>query len=59
MSTKTEMKSLFESKKRVTAIGAPDAKITFTKDPFIQYEQFLLDKLSKNSASKNMRNFCR
>ena len=38
------MKSLFESKKRVTAIGAPDAKITFTKDPFIQYEQFLLDK---------------
>ena len=35
---------MFESKKKVTAIGAPDAKIIFTKAPFIQYEQFLLDK---------------
>ena len=38
------MKRLFESKKVVTAIGSPDAKIIFTKPPFIQYEQFLLDK---------------
>ena len=26
------------------AIGAPDAKIIFTKAPFLKYEQFLLDK---------------
>ena len=38
------MKKLFESKKRVTTIGVPDAKIIFTKALFIQYEQFLLDK---------------
>ena len=30
--------------KKVTAIGAPDAKITFTKPPFLKYGQFLLDK---------------
>ena len=40
----TEMKKIFESKKRVTAIGVPDAKIIFIKVPFIQYKQFLLDK---------------
>ena len=38
------MKKLFESKKKVTAIDAPDAKIIFTKAPFLQFEQFLLDK---------------
>ena len=38
------MKKLFESKKKVTIIGAPDAQVIFTKAPFIQYEQFLLDK---------------
>ena len=40
----TEMKKLFESQKKETAIGVPDAEIIFTKAPFIQYEQFLLDK---------------
>ena len=40
----TEMKKLLESKKKVTPTGAPDAKIIFNKAPFIQYEQFLLDK---------------
>ena len=40
----TDMKRLFESKKKVNAIGAPDAKIVFTKAPFVQYEQFLLGK---------------
>ena len=39
------MKKLFKSKtKKVTAIGAPDAQIIFTKPLFLQYEQFLLDK---------------
>ena len=38
------MKRLFESRKRVTAMGAPDARIIFTKAPFIQYQQFLLEK---------------
>ena len=38
------MKKLFESKKKVTAIDAPEAKIIFTKAPFLQYEQFLPDK---------------
>ena len=28
----------------VTVIGAPDAKMIFTKAPFLQYQQFLLDK---------------
>ena len=40
----TDMEKWFQSKKKVTVIGAPDAKIIFTKSPFIQYEQFLLDK---------------
>ena len=40
----TDMKKLFESKEKVILIGAPDAKIIFTKAPFIQYEQFLLGK---------------
>ena len=38
------MRKLFESRRKVSAIGAPDAKIIFTKAPFLQYEQFLLDK---------------
>ena len=37
------MKKLFESKTKVNAIGALDAKIIFTKAPFLQYKQFLLD----------------
>ena len=40
----TDMKKLFESKKKVTVIGVTDAQIIFTKPPFLQYEQFLLDK---------------
>lgn len=43
----TEIKRLFESKKLLasgTAIPPPDVKIIFTKAPFIQYEQILLDK---------------
>ena len=40
----TEMKRLFESKKKVTATGAPDAKIILTKAPYIQNEQILLEK---------------
>ena len=43
----TEMKKLFESRKVQTlgtAISAADAKIIFTKAPFIQYKQILLDK---------------
>ena len=35
---------LFESKKKVMTIGAPDAQIVFLKTPFIQYEQILLTK---------------
>lgn len=38
---------LFESRKVLasgTVIPAPDAKIIFTRVPFIQYEQILLDK---------------
>ena len=37
------MKKLFESKTKVNAIGALDAKIIFTKAPSLQYKQFLLD----------------
>ena len=40
------MKKLFVSRKVIarTATVDPDAKIIFTKAPFIQYEQLLLDK---------------
>ena len=31
----TEMKKLFESKKKVTATGTPDAQIVFLKVPFL------------------------
>ena len=43
----TEMKRLFESRKVLTstaAVPALDAKIIFTKVPFIQYEQILPNK---------------
>ena len=43
----TEMKRLFESRKVLasgTALPTPDAKIIFTKAPYIKYEQILLDK---------------
>ena len=55
----TDMKKLFESKKKNSAIGAPDSDIIFTKAPFLQYEQFLIDKnfrqyLKTIMASKNV-----
>ena len=40
------MKRLFESRKVLaagTVIPAPDTKIIFTKAPFTQYEQILVD----------------
>ena len=43
----TETKKMFESGKFYaygTALPTPDVKIMFTKAPFIQYEQVLLDK---------------
>ena len=40
----TDTRKIFKSKIKVTAIGAPDAQIIFTKPPFLMYEQFLLDK---------------
>ena len=42
-----DMKRLFESRKVLatgTAIPVPDSKTIFTKTPYIQYEQILLDK---------------
>ena len=41
----TEISKLSESRKKVVAITAPDAKIIFTDSPYMQYEQF---KLSNN-----------
>ena len=41
------MGKLFESRKPLAvnaAISEPDAQIIFTKAPFVQYEQILLDK---------------
>ena len=38
------MKQFFESKKKVAAIGAPDAQIVFVRAPYLQYEQILLTK---------------
>ena len=32
------MKQLFESKKKVAAIGTPDAQILFVRAPYLQYE---------------------
>ena len=43
----TETKKMFESGKVYasgTVLPTPDVKIMFTKAPFIQYEQVLLDK---------------
>ena len=47
MKTETDLKKLFESKNALAAgsgLPPPDAKITFMKAPFIQYEQLLLYK---------------
>ena len=44
----TNLAKLFESRKvlasTTTTAPAPDAEIIFTRAPFIQYEQILLDK---------------
>ena len=40
----TNMKQLFEPKKKVNVIGAPDAQIVFVRAPYLQYEQILLTK---------------
>ena len=40
----TDMKQLFESKKKVNAIGAPGVQIVFVRAPYLQYEQILLTK---------------
>ena len=32
------MKQLFESKKKVAAIGTPDAQILFVRAPYLQHE---------------------
>ena len=44
---KKEIKILFESRSVLatnSALPSPDAKVIFTKAPFIKYEQLLLDK---------------
>ena len=38
------MKKLFESKKKVTALGALDAQIVFLRAPYLQYDQIRLTK---------------
>ena len=53
----TKMKKLFESRKVLaagTAIPVPDAKMIFTKAPFVQYEQILLDKHFRQYLEKIM-----
>ena len=47
MSSRNRTKKMFESKKVLAAtagLPSPDAKIIFTRAPFIQCEQLLLDK---------------
>ena len=45
MSTRNRPEKFIQiQKKKLTTVGALDAKIIFTKAPFIQYEQILLDK---------------
>lgn len=49
------MKRLFKSKKAFVAgaaIPSPNAKIIFTKAPFMQYEQLLLHKNSRQYLGK-------
>ena len=40
----TDMKQLFESKKKVNATDAPDSQIAFVRVPYLQYEQIPLTK---------------
>ena len=55
------MEKLFESRKVLasrSAIPSPDGKIIFTKAPFVQYKELLLDKncrqyLEKDGSTKN------
>ena len=44
MSPRNRHEKIIRIQKKVTTVGAPDAKIVFTKAPFIQYEQILLEK---------------
>ena len=34
----TDIKKLFKTKKKLTAVDVPDAKIMFSKAPFLQYK---------------------
>ena len=68
MFLETDMKRLFESRKvlaaSTTSAPAPDAEILFTRAPFIQYEQILLDKNFRQHletimvSKKNNKNGC-
>ena len=40
----TNMTQLFESKKKVNTIGAPEAQIVFVRAPYLQYGRILLTK---------------
>ena len=68
MFLETDMERLFESRKvlaaSTTSAPAPDAEILFTRAPFIQYEQILLDKNFRQHletimvSKKNNKNGC-
>ena len=44
LTLETDLKKLFETKKKVAAIGTPDAQIVLLKAPYLQYEQIVLAK---------------
>ena len=44
MSPRNRREKIIRIQKKVTTVGASEAKIIFTKAPFIQYEQNLLYK---------------
>ena len=67
MFLETNMDKLFESRKALAANAAipkVDPEITFTKAPYIQYEQILLDKNFRQQLEtimvfkKNIKNGC-
>ena len=54
MSPQSKHEKIIRIQKTVTAVGTPDAKIIFTKAPFIQYKKILLDKNFKQYLEKIM-----
>ena len=48
LTLEADLKKLFETNKKAGNIGTPDVQMVLFKAPYLQYEQFILPKISGN-----------